>query len=294
MSLKIAKREQVKMRLSIAAPSGFGKTTGALMIAYGMTKDWSKIAVIDSENKSASLYSDHTFHTGFHVGEFNTIQLEPPFLPEKYIDAIKECEKAGMEVIIIDSVTHVWNGPGGLLEFKDSLGGKFQDWAKVTPRYQAWLSAILHSTCHVITTNRKKQAYNLTTENNRTKVEKAGMDDQIREGYDYEMTIAFDITNDRFMAKASKDRSGLYMGQPEFVIAEEVGEKLLAWCNKGPAPLPELFKTTEEKVAEAKAKLGVATRESLGRIWKSLSVEMQTNDEVIAYGAQIKTDLNMR
>lgn len=235
MQLKKAKREQAKIRLSIAAPTGFGKTTGALMIAYGMCKDWDKIAVIDTENKSASFYANHQFPGGFKAGEFNTIQLDPPFTPEKYIEAIKACEDAGMEVIIIDSVTHVWIGQGGLIEFKDSLGGKFSDWAKVTPRYQAWLNAILHSKCHVITTNRKKQAYNVTTEGNRTKVEKAGLDDQIRDGYDYEMTIAFDITNDKFLAKVAKDRSGMFMGQPEFVITQEVGEKIATWCNSGDA-----------------------------------------------------------
>ena len=272
MELKKAKREQVKIRLSIAAPTGFGKTTGALMIAYGITKDWDKIAVIDTENKSASFYSNHKYRNGFEVGEFNTIQLAPPYTPESYIEAIKACENAGMEVVIIDSITHVWNGEGGILEYKDSLGGKFQDWAKVTPRYQKWLSAILHSKCHVITTNRKKQAYSLTNENGKNKVEKSGMDDQIREGYDYEMTIAFDIINDNFLCKASKDRSGMYMGMPEFVITPEVGEKILAWCMEGKAAIPEMFLTPEEKAAPIiEAIKSQVSEESLAAYWKALS-----------------------
>ena len=233
MELKKASRKKVKIRMSVAAPTGFGKTIASLLIAYGITQDWDKIAVIDTENESASLYSDHKLKTGFKIGEFNTIPLRPPFTPEKFTEAIKVCENAGMEVIILDSVTHVWNGEGGLLDSNNQLGGSFQSWAKTTPRYQKWLNSILHSTCHVITTNRKKQGYSMTQEGGKTKVEKMGMDDQIRDGYDYEMTIAFDIINNKHLAEASKDRTGLFSGLPEFIITEETGKKIKAWCEKG-------------------------------------------------------------
>jgi hypothetical protein len=127
MNLKVATRQKVKLRMSLASPTGFGKTYSALKIAHGITGDWAKIAVIDTENGSASLYS--------HLGPYNTLELQPKFMPDKYIDAIDVCEKAGMEVIIIDSVTHVWKGEGGLLEHQESLGGRYQDWAKTTPMY---------------------------------------------------------------------------------------------------------------------------------------------------------------
>lgn len=225
MQLKQAERNRVKLRLNIASPSGFGKTYSALLIAYGLTGDWQKIAVIDTENDSASLYSQ--------LGEYKTLKLEPPFTPERYIQAIKICEDAGMEVIIIDSITHVWKGQGGLLEYQNSLGGRYQDWAKATPLYSKWLNTILQSNCHVITTNRKKQGYNMITEGNRTKVEKAGLDDEIRDGYEYEMTLAFEIINDRHMAKASKDRTQLFVDKPEFVISAETGRKIKEWCEIG-------------------------------------------------------------
>jgi len=236
MELKKASRKQVKIRMSVAAPTGFGKTIAALLIAYGITKNWETIAVIDTENESASLYADHTIKkTGFHIGEFNTIALAPPFSAEKYTDAIKICENAGMEVIIIDSVTHVWNGEGGLLEDNNKLGGKYQDWAKTTPRYQKWLNSILHSSAHIITTNRKKQGYSMITENGRTKVEKVGMEDQIRDGYDYEMTIAFEVVNNQHLCVAGKDRTGLFTGIPEFVINEDTGRLIKEWCESGKA-----------------------------------------------------------
>ena len=225
MQLQTASRRKVKLRLNLASPSGFGKTYGALLIAFGITNNWDKIAVIDTEHDSASLYS--------HLGNFKTLSLSPPFTPDRYIEAIKVCEQADMEVIIIDSITHVWKGEGGLLEYQNALGGRYQDWAKATPLYQRWLNAILDSKCHVITTNRKKQGYNMITEGNKTKVEKAGLDDEIRDGYDYEVTVALEITNDKHMARASKDRTNLFAGKPDFVITPETGKKLLDWCNSG-------------------------------------------------------------
>src|SRR5664280_773047 len=229
MKLEQASRKRVKLRLNIASPSGFGKTYSSLLIAYGITGKWQKIGVIDTENDSASLYS--------HLGEYKTLSLTPPYTPARYIEAIKTCEDAGMEVIIIDSITHVWKGQGGLLEYQNSLGGRYQDWAKATPLYQSWLNAILQSKCHIITTNRKKQGYNMITEGNKTKVEKAGLDDEIRDGYEYEMTVALEIINDKHMAKASKDRTQLFADKPEFIISIETGKAILDWCNQGIEPL---------------------------------------------------------
>jgi hypothetical protein len=228
MKLEQASRKRVKLRLNIASPSGFGKTYGALLIAFGITADWQRIAVIDTENDSASLYS--------HLGEYKTLKLDPPYTPERYIKAIKTCEDAGMQLIILDSITHVWKGQGDLLEYQNSLGGRYQDWAKATPLYQSWLNAILQSKCHIITTNRKKQGYNMITEGNKTKVEKAGLDDEIRDGYEYEMTVALEIINDKHMAKASKDRTQLFVDRPEFIISVETGKAILDWCNQGIQP----------------------------------------------------------
>lgn len=99
MDLHKAQRRAAKIKLALQGPSGSGKTMSSLLMASGMT-NWSKIAVIDTENHSADLYS--------HLGEYNVLQLEKPFTPERYIKAIEVCEQAGMEVIIIDSVSHEW------------------------------------------------------------------------------------------------------------------------------------------------------------------------------------------
>ena len=226
MKIQKAQKEQVKLRVGISGASGFGKTYSALLLAYGMTNDWSKIAVIDTENGSANLYSE--------LGNYNTVNLQPPYSPERYIEAIELCEKSGIEVVIIDSITHEWSGKGGCLQIHEQLGGKFQDWAKITPRHQAFIDKILQSNSHVITTVRKKIDYSMDRDSNgKTRVVKHGLKDITREGFSYELTIDFEIINDNHLVVASKDRTGLFMNKPEFVLSSGTGKKLLDWCNNG-------------------------------------------------------------
>jgi len=234
MNLQKAQKQRVKLRIGISSPSGFGKTYSALLMAYGMTQNWTKIAVIDSENGSSNLFSS--------LGDFNTLDLEAPYSPERYILALRACEKANMSVVVIDSLSHEWNGKGGCLELHEQLGGRFQDWQPISRRHQALLDAILASSCHVIVTVRKKIDYSMDKDSNgRTKVVKVGLKDITKEGLDFEMTTFFEIINANHLAVASKDRTGLFMNKPEFVINVSTGKKIIQWCNQGSG-------TVEEKV----------------------------------------------
>lgn len=224
MQLRKATRKKAKIRLGLSAVSGGGKTYSSILIAKGLCDDLSKVAIIDTENGSADLYA--------HLGDFNVITLTAPFTPERYIEAIKNCEKAGMEVIIVDSISHEWDGKGGCLEIVESLGGKYQDWAKVTPRHQAFIDAIIHSPSHVITTVRRKQDYEMIKEGNKVRIEKAGLKEITREGFEYELTINLEL-DIHHNAIASKDRTQLFMGKPAFVPSEKTGEIIAAWCAQG-------------------------------------------------------------
>jgi len=225
MNLRKATRQKAKIRLGLSAVSGGGKTYSALLIAYGLCGDWSKVALIDTENGSGDLYAD--------LGPYNVLPLTPDFTPEKYIQAIKACEAAGMDVIIIDSITHEWDGKGGCLEIVDKAGGRYQDWAKVTPRHQAFIDAIIGSSCHVITTVRRKQDYEMTkTQDGKVKVEKAGMKEVTREGFEYELTVNLEM-DARHNATASKDRTGLFIDRPAFVPTVDTGKLIRQWCEQG-------------------------------------------------------------
>jgi hypothetical protein len=224
MQLRKATRKKAKIRLGLSAVSGGGKTYSSILIAKGLCGDLSKVAIIDTENGSADLYA--------HLGEYNVLPLTAPFTPERYIEAIRSCEAAGMEVIIIDSISHEWDGKGGCLEIVEQLGGKYQDWAKVTPRHQAFLEAILHSSSHVITTVRRKQDYEMIKDGNRIKIEKGGLKEITREGFEYELTINLELDT-KHNAMASKDRTNLFMGKPAFVPSDKTGEIIAQWCEQG-------------------------------------------------------------
>ena len=103
-----------------------------------------QIVVIDSENNSADLYA--------HLGNYNVLSLQNNYSPENYMEAIEICEKAGMEVIIIDSMSQCWDF---LLDCHANMqGNSFTNWGKITPRQTAFIQKLLQSNCHIISTLR--------------------------------------------------------------------------------------------------------------------------------------------
>lgn len=240
MELRKAARQQAKLRIGLEGPSGSGKTLSALLIASGMA-DWSKIALIDTENGSGELYAKGKIG-GHQVGEYNVIPLGAPYTPERYIEALRECERAGMEVVIIDSISHEWEGKGGLLESNELVaqtkfrGNTWAAWSVTTPRHQAFIAAVLASKCHVITTARSKVE---TAQVDGGKVKKIGIKAITREGFDYEVTVNFSLDKDGNYAVADKDRTDLFMGADPFKITPTTGKKLLAWSQEGVPPIVE-------------------------------------------------------
>ncbi|QEK52818.1 AAA family ATPase [Pedobacter aquae] len=222
MEIRKAERKRAKIKMALQGSAGSGKTFSALLIAHGISTDWSKIVVIDLENNSADLYS--------HFGHYNVLPLEQPYSPEKCIQALELCEQAGMEVIIIDGLTPCWEY---LLDLHANMSGNsFTNWSKITPRQNALVNKILSIQSHVISTIRVKQDYVLNNKDGKIVPEKVGLKAIQRDGLDYEFTIVLDIDN-KHHAVASKDRTTLFMGKPEFTISRKTGEDILKWCNEG-------------------------------------------------------------
>lgn len=242
-SFKKAERKSVKIKLAVTGPTGSGKTYSALRLAKGLG---GKVAVIDTENGSASLYSDHF--------DFDVLDLKPPFTTEKYIDAINDAEKAGYNTILIDSLTHAWAGEGGLLEQKAQLdlkpgSNQWTNWGPIDKKDQALKNAFLHSSCHVIATMRSKMEYAQTESNGKKKIEKVGLAPIQRDGLSYDFTIVFDCWMDH-QAEVSKDRTGLFAGKV-FTITEETGGILLTWINSGKDVIDEAVAALTTAVAIA-------------------------------------------
>ena len=222
MKLQKATRKKASIKMLLQGPSGSGKTYSSLLIAYGLCNDWTKIAVIDSENLSSELYS--------HLGSYNVLQLSAPYTPEKYTQAIEACGQAGMQVIIIDSISHEWEY---ILETHAGMNGNsFTNWQKIGLRHKAFIQAVLNAKAHIIVTTRTKQDYVLNERNGRMVHEKVGLKAVQREGLDYEMTLVFDLTM-KNTATASKDRTGLFFGKPENKLGIDTGVLINQWCNAG-------------------------------------------------------------
>lgn len=222
MKLQTAQRKSAKIKMALQGPSGSGKTFSALLIAYGLCGNWNKIAVVDTENHSADLYA--------HLGTYNVLSLSAPFTPEKYIQALQICEKAEMEVVILDSVTHEWEN---LLDYHSCLqGNSFTNWSKVTPRHNDFVQKILQSPTNIIATIRTKQDYVLVDKNGKMVPEKVGLKSVQRDGLEYELTLVFDLDM-KNNATTSKDRTGLFFEKPEHKISVETGQQILDWCNSG-------------------------------------------------------------
>lgn len=219
--LKQSERKKAKIKMALKGCSSSGKSMSALFLAKGLCNgDMSKVGVIDTEN-SIELYS--------HVGNFNVLSLSPPFSPERYIQAIETCEKAGMKVIIIDSISHCWHY---LLQLHGTMpGNSFINWNRITPLHNLFIQKIQQSPCHIISTMRTKQDYIIQTKEGKTSIDKIGLKTIQRNEIEYEFTLVFDL-NINHQAKAVKDRTGLFMNKPTFVINEDTGQKILKWCNQ--------------------------------------------------------------
>lgn len=245
MQFTKATRKKAKLRLAVTGPSGSGKTLGALMIAKGLG---GRLAVLDTERGSASLYSEPVPLAGgavFVPPAFDTLDLAPPFAPERYVEAIKAAEAAGYEVLLIDSASHEWNGSGGCLEINETTararfqGNTWAAWNDTTPRHREFLDAMLHTSMHIIATGRSKTETAQTEgPNGKKKVVKLGMKTEQRDGFEYEFTVVLDLVHDGHFALASKDRTGLFIGEPK-AITEETGQALLSWLEAG-APDPNI------------------------------------------------------
>lgn len=276
MAFQKAERKKAKLRLGLCGPSGSGKTYSALLLAQGLG---GKIAVIDTENHSAELYAD--------LCDYDVSIITAPYTVEKYLAALKEAEKSGYSVVILDSITHAWAGEGGLLDqqgkIADSSARKnsYTAWRTVTPKHNQFIEAMLTSPCHVIATMRVKQEYvQEKNENGKTVIRKVGLAPVQREGMEYEFTTVLDIDTNH-NAKASKDRTRIFGDQIE-TIKKETGERLIAWLETGmepEKPKPEMM-NTERFNSVVKKIGGIKTKESFDKAAEYIkSIENITTKE---------------
>jgi hypothetical protein len=235
IQFKRATKEQAKLRLALIGLAGSGKTYSALAIATNLVPD-GRVALIDTERGSASLYADRF--------AFDTLDLDRHD-PDDYVEAITAAEAAGYDVIVIDSLSHAWSGKDGALEQVDKISkreGKtnnFTAWRDVTPKHNRLVDAIVSSRCHIVVTMRSKMEYALEKdEKGKSSVRKIGLAPIQREGLDYEMTLVgdMDLTHTLVVSK-SRCIGAVEVGDVIEKPGAKMAEKLRTWLMAGAVPV---------------------------------------------------------
>jgi hypothetical protein len=188
---------------------------------------------------------------------------------------MKAAEKAGFDVLIIDSLSHAWSGEGGVLDIHDAATqasktkNSYMAWRDVTPKQNLLLNTILHSDMHVIATMRSKTAYEMVADGKGgQKPVKVGLAPIQREGIDYEFTVVLDISIDGHIATASKDRTGIFDGQYT-VPSIDTGILLRQWLESGAEAKPEPV-----SLEELKSRVdGVDNVSALSALWQTCAKE---------------------
>ena len=111
-------RVACKASIMIEGLTGKGKSGLALEIAYALTKDWRKVGVIDTENKSINLFAGLTAASGIKFEKFKIGQLTKDigFAPTNYIIYRDAMIEKGCTAVIEDSISHAWQYSGGVLD----------------------------------------------------------------------------------------------------------------------------------------------------------------------------------
>ncbi len=271
MLFKQATREKAKLRMALTGPSGSGKTLSGIYVAYGMTGDWSKIAVIDTEHGRAKFYADRS---DLGTGRFLHAVMAAPFSPEKYKQYVAEAEQAVGEdgVILIDSFSHAWEGEGGVLEIKDQIASRdnrngYTAWSEAGKLQNNLVNTILSANCHTIVTLRAKTQYVLE-ENDRGRMQpvKVGLAPIQRENTEYEFDTVLWLNRADHMAYASKDTT--FLDRYGAVITPELGKQIKAWLDEGTEPCRcevchKILTPTKTKTI---AELAQGTKERAGQI----------------------------
>lgn len=236
---KKATKQQARLRMALHGPSGAGKTYTALQIAAHLAAArGGRVALLDTEHGSASKYSD--------AFDFDVVEVADNYSPDRVVEVLNEAAKHGYSVLVIDSMTHFWNGAGGFLELVDrevanmkARGGKpdsFAAWKVVDPVYRRMVQAMLSAPLDVIVTLRAKTEYQKVEGNNgRTSIQKVGLAPEMRDNFQYEMDVEGMLSIDHALV-IGKTRCATLDGAIFQKPGKDVADALYAWLSTGAAP----------------------------------------------------------
>jgi hypothetical protein len=245
--LNIVRAERAGARLvfNLAGISGSGKTRTAIELAYGLANyDVSKIGFIDTENGRGRLYSEvlekHTTHPT--TERWWCGGLYGPFSPQRFIDAILEMQAAGVEVLILDSYSHVWEGTGSVSEIAATHPKK---WAEAKRQHKRFVEAALQCNMHVILCVRAREAIDMT---NQSAPKSLGIQPIWEKNLPFEMTASLMMWNEGSAQDVMKCPGELrpFLARGKGYITSEDGAAIRAWVDGGGQLNKEFERATNE------------------------------------------------
>ena len=231
-------REKGKLRMAIEGVASSGKTLGSLLIAYGITGDWSRIALIDTEHERARFYANRS---DLGIGSFLYCPFYAPYSPERCKAAVQEASEAvGPDgVVIFDSFSHAWAGEGGMLDVNQKTadqmrGNTYAAWNSTGKQQDNLVNSIFSVQSHTIVTMRSKMEYAQDKDDSgKTVIRKIGLAPVQRDNVEYEFDIVLSIDRNH-IARAEKDVT--FLDDFAGVITPELGKRLGEWLSEGKEP----------------------------------------------------------
>ena len=251
IQIRKAQREGARMVIGIAGQSGSGKTYTAIKLAYGLAGGrGDKVGFLDTENRRGSLYSD-IVDEPFLIGD-----LYAPFSPARYIEAIRAFQEAGVEVLVIDSVSHEWEGTGGCEEIAGSATNKVVGWQRAKEQHKRFMNVLLQSDMHVIACIRAREKVDFSDPKNPRPL---GIQPICEKNFMFEMTASLMMLESGRKQNVLKCPSDLapILGRENGYITEKDGERLRSWIAGGNQLDPEIeryrnmLQSTTEKGMDA-------------------------------------------
>lgn len=279
VSFDQASRRGEPALIGIWGKSGSGKTYSALTLARGLVGESGNICLIDTERGRSQTYD-------YLVGGWSYGGLEPPFTPQRYQEAMDDAVATGADVIIFDSMSHVWEGEGGVLDMAEqgrSQAGKelkgLAKWRVPKMAYKRMMTAVLRTPVHVIFCLRSKEKFVQTKDG---KLTSQGYVPICGKDFIYEMTLALEMQPDTHKPIITKCPEQLISAVPQNgPVTIETGQRVAEWVGGG-AAVDEQAKELE-RVAQDIATLGTGRLE---QYWKSLSPAQQK--KLVALKAALK------
>lgn len=299
-----------KAAIMIEGLSGSGKSGLALMLSYGLLggfkeglsaeekkRLWKKIYTIDTENRSLNLFVDIPASFGENFGAPRGLQLTSDigYNPLNYIAGRERAIAAGAEAVVFDSITHMWNAKGGVLDIVSNIKAKdknidnYRVWGlpEVREAKQALLDVIRDHRCHMITTVRVKEKFGMNYDADKGKnvVVSLGEQQLQQDGLKYEPDLVLHMVSPGNVsngiithpkAVVQKTRYAIFKKDETYEFTPALCEQLRAYLSEGVSPEELLEQQRQDYVTEITNVLN--TNSSKKNIWKVIKENAGVKD----------------